>query len=143
MNRMNWAILPVALAALVATPATASGTMSLPEQKETLSSYRSCVVRLKQAMKEDKAAPTPRKLRDDGSTREVTLDMRSKGVEKLGKQHARYEARIWYHHGRATAEGSQIEVSHSWEHRALECKGNVLTINASNGFTSSTFEPAS
>ncbi len=143
MNRMNWAILPVALAALVATPATASGTMALPEQKETLSSYRSCVVRLKQAMKEDKAAPTPRKLRDDGSTREVTLDMRSKGVEKQGKQHARYEARIWYHHGRATAEGSQIEVSHSWEHRALECKGNVLTINASNGFTSSTFEPAS
>jgi hypothetical protein len=143
MNRLNWAILPVALAALVATPATASGTMSLPEQKETLSSYRSCVVRLKQAMKEDKAAPAPRKLREDGSTREVTLDMRSKGVEKLGKQHARYEARVWYHHGRATAEGSQVEVNHSWEHRALECMGNVLTTNASNGFTSSTFEPAS
>jgi hypothetical protein len=143
MNRLNWAIIPVALAALVATQATASGMMSLPEQKETLSSYRSCVVRLKQAMKEDKAAPAPRKLREDGSTREVTLDMRSKGVEKLGKQHARYEARIWYHHGRATAEGSQIEVNHSWEHRALECKGNVLTTNASNGFTSSTFEPAS
>ena len=143
MNRLNWAIIPVALAALVATQATASGMMSLPEQKETLSSYRSCVVRLKQAMKEDKAAPAPRKLREDGSTREVTLDMRSKGVEKLGKQHARYEARIWYHHGRATAEGSQIEVNHSWEHRALECKGNVLTTNASTGFTSSTFEPAS
>jgi len=132
-----------ALAALATGgSALASGIMEMPPISETLKSHRVCLARLEAAQTADRRQVAPPVELPDGQIREVTVEDKSGGIKSLGRQHARYEARVWYHNGRARADLGKIETSHSWNGQLLECRGKVLTTTNSNGFTLSTFDDA-
>ncbi|MBN8499817.1 MAG: hypothetical protein J0M19_01540 [Sphingomonadales bacterium] len=142
---MNKAIRkPLALiaTALWATMAQASGTIPAPEVQQTLPSFRACLAQLDAAYAADRKAITPRSVAADGRTSEVSLETRTKGIARSGRNQARYHGRIWYAHGRiSTADPQQREVSHSWQERVLVCDGRKLTRTGASGYTLSTFEP--
>lgn len=123
-------------------PAIASDEVELPAMHEMLPNHRACLARLHAAEKADGAAALARTANADGTSREVKVEARTKGVERLGQNRARYAARIWYRHGRPGPDLGQIEYSHSWEEERLECRGRELITRSSRGHTLSTFEDA-
>jgi hypothetical protein len=131
---------------LTATPTLASGYIPMPEVRQTLRSYRACLAQLQSAEAEDHLLIGREKAKtkaasSDGTTRVVSLEAQSKGVERVGRNHARYAARIWYRNGAPRPDLNQIEYSHSWESHSYECQGRVMITNTSQGYTLSTFEP--
>jgi hypothetical protein len=125
----------------VQEPAIASGTIPLPEVTETLQNHQDCLARLAHAHSEQKMQVSPKTISADGSSREVSFTSATQGVEKATADIARYEGRVWYHHGQKTVDGKQMEVSHSWSEVKLICNGKLLTAGGAQGYTLSTFEP--
>ncbi len=122
--------------------AQASGYIPMPDNHETLPSFRACLARLEAAKAGDAKTVQPRTVAADGSTSEVAVESRSSGIERNGKKKARYHGRIWYAHGRIAAhDAAQREVSHSWQEQELLCDGRKLTIKSAQGYTLSSFEP--
>ena len=131
---------------LTAAPTVASGYLPMPELRETLRSYRTCFSRLQSAAGADRQLVARRKDKgmaasSDGTTHDVSLEVQSKGVERIGRDHARYAARIRYRNGVTRPDLNQIEYNHSWESHSYECRGRVLITNTAQGYTLSTFEP--
>lgn len=131
----------VIVAMLCATASLASGYLSMPERRETLASYQSCLARLEASAAGDRAQAKPRTVKDDGGFQEISLEDRSGGVKVTGRKAAQYEARIWYHNGRLQDDGAHYEISHFWNQTYHECRGKKLIMNDSQGYTLSTFEP--
>jgi hypothetical protein len=129
------------LALLLATPAHASGYSANPEYREKLKNHSLCLARLKEREASDSAAVSPELTAADGSTKKIVLEKKSKGVEASGRQKARYEARLWYVHGRPRPEIEKMEYRSSWEESRLECSGRTLITNSARGFAQSSFEP--
>jgi hypothetical protein len=129
------------IALLSAYTAFASGQIAMPERRETLVSYKACLAHLNTSAAEHRAQVKPRTFKQDGGFQEVYLEDRSGGVKVTGRKAARYEARIWWHNGRLLEDGTQYEISHSWNGTNKECRGKVLIINNASGYTLSTFEP--
>lgn len=128
--------------ALSSAPAIASDEVELPAMHEMLPNPRACLARLHAAEAADRAAALARTADADGTSREVKVEAKTRGVERVGRKRARYATRIWYRHGRPRPDLGQIEYSHSWEEQSLECRGRELTTRSSRGHTLSTFEDA-
>lgn len=120
--------------------AVASGYLPTPEQRETLQSYKACLAVLSAAATEYRAQAKPKTFNQDGGFQEVYLEDRSGGVKVIGRKRARYEARIWYHYGFLRDNGTQYEITHSWNGGGYECRGKMLITNLANGYTLSTFQ---
>lgn len=137
--------LGMVLAGLTAAgPALASGTLPMVPVTQDYGSFTACRAALAAQAAADRAAATPRQTAADGTTREVTLDTTGIGAgpADMGPETARYDAVLWYHHGRPDPALGQTEVSHSYEHRLMVCAGPVMTTTGETGYTLSTFEPA-
>lgn len=119
-------------------PAEAGGRMAMPPVRQALASPAACAAEIEARASADRRAVVARRVAADGATREVTLQ--TQGIERHGPESLRYEATLWYHHGRVRAELGQIETSHSFEKTVLECEGAMLTTSGEKGFTLSTFE---
>lgn len=119
--------------------AQASGQLPVVLSTQNFASYGECRAALEAAHGLDRKRVAPRVVAEDGSISEVGLD--SVGIEPLGSQAARYEATLWYHHGKPRPDGQDIEVSHTYEHVVRECRGEVMQISERGGYTLSTFEP--
>lgn len=119
--------------------AQASGQLPAVLSTQNFASYGECRAALEAAHGLDRKRVAPRVVAEDGSISEVGLD--SVGIEPLGSQAARYEATLWYHHGKPRPDGQDIEVSHTYEHVVRECRGEVMQISERGGYTLSTFEP--
>ena len=129
------------LGSLITGPALASGYIPGFETRETLGSYAKCVARLEAAAGQAAAAVEQKTVRADGSTREVTLEAITQGVERANAQQARYRAKLWYAHGAPRADIGRMEYSASWQETNLTCDGKVLITHNSQGYTSSAFGP--
>lgn len=120
--------------------AVASGYLRMPERRETLQSYKACLAVLNSSATEYRAQAKPKTFNEDGGFQEIYLEDRSGGVKVIGRKRARYEARIWYHNGFLQDNGTQYEISHSWNGGGYECRDKILITNLANGYTLSTFE---
>lgn len=131
----------VLLGAVIAGPALASGYIPAIEDRVPQASYAACLAKLEAAAKEDQAQVSPRTFAADGSTRQVTVEPISKGVEKTGRKKARYQAKVWYTNGAPRADLGKMVYRASWQETNLTCEGKVLVSNASQGFTSEGYGP--
>ena len=129
------------LGPLIAGSALASGYIPGFETRETLGSHAECVARLAAAAGQAAAAVEPKTGRADGSTREVTLEPITQGVERANAHQAHYRAKLWYAHGRPRDDIGRMEYSASWQETNLTCDGKVLITHNSQGYTSSAFGP--
>lgn len=126
---------------LFSSAAMASGTIEMPPQKERLASRQACFDFLRDSAAEDAKSVKPETVDADGSRHSVTLEPKSKGIERQGRDRARYAARIWYGNGRPDPERQQIVYRASWEEHSFECRGRTLITQRSNGYTLESFEP--
>lgn len=124
---------------LASWPAHASGRLPVPPSSQALASHRACVEALERQYAEDKKRIVEKIVDADGSSQETSLE--TSGIERKGTDNVRYQATVWYHHGRVRTDLGQIETSHSFETRLWECKGAALHISGETGYTLSTFEP--
>lgn len=113
--------------------------MPILPSSQAFESHDACFATLERQYVEDKRNVVKKTVETDGSTREASLE--TSAIERTGPEEARYQATVWYHHGRVRADVGQIETSHSFETRLWECKGATLHVSGEKGFTSSTFEP--
>lgn len=121
------------------TIAHASGQLPMPPVTEAFGSHDACVAALDTFHKEDQKQVKPKSLRADGKMSEVELI--TGGVRSIGRDTARYDATIWYHHGSIRDDLEQTEISHSYMHRLRECEGGIMRVTGEDGYTLSTFEP--
>ncbi|MCH2236579.1 MAG: hypothetical protein MK060_01710 [Blastomonas sp.] len=121
--------------------AVASGFQAFPETRERLASKQACLEFLRKAASNDARAPRPKTIGADGTRQTITLEAISKGVERLGRNRARYAAKIWTVNGWPRPDLGQIEYRANWEEHAYECRGRMLTSRLAQGFTSESFEP--
>jgi hypothetical protein len=124
---------------LTSWPAHASGRLPVPPSSQTLASHRACVEALERQYAEDKRRIVEKTVAADGSSQETSLQ--TSGIERKGSDNVRYQATVWYRHGRVRTDLGQIETSHSFETHLWECKGATLHISGETGYTMSTFEP--
>lgn len=117
--------------------AQASGQLPAVPSTRNFASYAECLAALEATHELDLKRIEPRVVAEDGGVRELTLD--SVGVEPQGPQAARYEATLWYHHGKRRTDGQDIEFSHTYEHVVRECQGQVMQVSEAGGYTLSTF----
>jgi hypothetical protein len=121
--------------------AHASGQLlPLSPSTVTFRSHSACLAALEDAYTKDRRQVVPRNLEANGDTREVGLD--TKGIEKIGRKTARYEATIWYANGRYRPDLQQTETSHSYRHEIRQCHGKTMKTTGDQGYTLSTFDPA-
>lgn len=120
--------------------AHASGQLPLPPSTETFKSHQACLAAMEGAYADDRKQVVPRIVEANGDTREVSLD--TKGIERLGRKTARYEATIWYANGRYRPDLRQTETSHSYRHQIRQCDGKAMKTTGDQGYTLSTFDPA-
>lgn len=121
--------------------AFASGYISAPETRLKMPSFKACLDDQKASASEHSKQVKPRTFDPDGGFREVGIEALSNGVQITGRKSARYESKIWYHNGSLVQDGTQYEISHSWNHARYECLGKTAVINGAQGYTLSTFEP--
>jgi hypothetical protein len=131
------------LTALVLGPsiASASGMVEMPPRRERMGSRLACIAFLEERAVEDAHLARPESVDADGSRHSVTVETRSKGVERTGRNRARYSARIWYGHGIPRPDLGQIVYRASWDEHTYECKGRMLEIRTAQGFTNENYEP--
>jgi len=127
------------MASSMATFTHASGQLPVPPSTEQFKSHEACFAALEDTYTEDMKQIRPKKREPNGDVREVTLD--TKGIERLGPKHARYEATLWYHNGRLNSELQKTETSHTYERLLSECTDKTLQTSGENGYTLSTFDP--
>lgn len=138
----RWALSCVpCIALLCAATAAASGYLSVMERREKKPSHAACVALLETTAAGHRKQVKPRTFKADGIFQQISLEDRSGGVEILGPKKARYEARIWYNNGWFRDDIKAYEISHSWNGTDYECRGRILVINTSSGYTLSSFEP--
>ena len=131
----------ILLTAFLANAALASGYMVAPEMRQKMPSFEACLAQLEERASEHRKQLISRTFAPDGGFREVNLEALSEGVKITGRKSARYEAKIWYHNGSPNKDGTQYEINHSWDQSGYDCREKTLIINASQGYTLSTFEP--
>lgn len=121
--------------------AHASGQMPIMASQVAFKSHRACVKALDNAYAQDRGLVAPRKVEPDGRRSEVSLS--TQGVERLGANHVRYDATLWFHYGslRTDLPEQQIETSHTYEHRIRQCVGKTMKVTGEQGYTMSTFDP--
>lgn len=117
----------------------ASGSLPIPESKQSFRNFQACVDALKAQYQSDQQHVSALQVLPDGHTRQVSLD--SNGVQTTDKHRAYYKATLWYHNGAPRTDLQQMEVSHSFEERRYECQDRQLIQQGQNGYTLSTFEP--
>lgn len=124
-----------------ASMAAASGTVSLPERQQAMKSFDACLVYLKDSAAQDSKSEAPLSRDAEGNRRVVTVERKTDGIEQSGKAGARYGARVWHSNGRPRPELGQIEWRANWEEHDYECRGRMLIINTSQGYTLESYQP--
>lgn len=119
--------------------AYASGRTLPITTEQSFESPQSCLATLEKEYTREKSQIVPRTIDADGKTREINLI--TKGIERIDAETARYEAKLWYHHGLFRRGEERIETSHSWDHYVRECNGKTLRTTHDRGYTLSTFDP--
>ncbi len=139
---MKW-ISRLLLTALVLGPsiASASGAVEMPPRQERMSSRKACIAFLEERAVEDAHLARPESVDADGSRHSVTVEIRSKGVERTGRNRARYSVRVWYGHGIPRPDLGQIVYRASWDEHTYECRSRMLTTRTAQGFTNENYEP--
>jgi hypothetical protein len=140
---MRRATIFAALCALTtSTVAIASIHMSKLEHQRTFESHEACLTELHASYAAHRALVSPHKVKEDGSTQEITHVSETQGVQVINPTHARYIGTIYWHYGSSrVAPNGQREVSHRWDEDDLYCEGAMLTSRGASGWTQSTFEP--
>lgn len=139
---MKWISRTLGLAFLLCPAlAGASGTIEAPAQDERMASQKACLAFLRNRAAEDAQLSKPETVAADGSRQTVTVETKSKGVERLGRGRARYAARLWYVNGWPRPDLGQMEYRASWEEHSYECRGRKLVSRTSRGFANASFEP--
>lgn len=131
----------ILLTVFLSNAAFASGYIATPEEHQKMPSFKACLAQIEARALEHRKLLKARTFGPDGGFREVGIEAISNGIKITDRKNARYEAKIWYHNGRLLKDGTQYEISHSWNHSGYECRSKTLIINASQGYTLSTFEP--
>lgn len=121
------------------TSPRAGGRLQMPTIAKVLASHAACAAEMESLAAEDGKAVEAKTTASDGTTREVTLQ--TEGMQRLAPDRLRYEATLWFHHGKMRADLGQMEISHSFEKTTRECEGRTLMIQDEGGFTLSTFDP--
>lgn len=124
-----------------ASIAAASGTITLPERQQKMESFGACLAFLEDSAAQDRKSEAPLSRDAEGNRRTVTVERKTKDVERSGKASARYGARVWYSNGRPRPDLRQIEYRTSWNEHVYECRGRILIINTSQGYTLESYEP--
>ena len=136
--------LPGILAATLlcsASIAAASGTIASPERQQTMESFGACLAFLEDRAAQDRKSEVPLTIDAEGNRRTVTVERKTKGVEQPDKASARYGARVWYSNGRPRPDLRQIVYRASWNEHEYECRGRILIINTSQGYTLESYQP--
>ena len=115
--------------------------IEMPPQEERMASQKACLAFLRDRAAEDAQLPKPETVAADGSRQTVTVEAKSKGVERIGHGRARYAARVWYVNGWPRPDLGQLEYRANWEEHIYECRGRKLVSRTSRGFTNESFEP--
>lgn len=126
---------------LMAGPALASGYIPPIEVRDVKASHAACVAVMDKIAQQNAAAVKSKTFAADGSSHEVTLEAISKGVERLSKTKAQYQAKLWYSNGTPRADISKTMYRASWDETNLTCQSKVLIAKNSQGFTSEGFSP--
>ena len=124
-----------------ASMAAASGSVAMPERQQQMESFDACLTFLEDAAAQDSKSEAPLTRDAEGNRRAVTVERKTGGVERSGEAIARCSARVWYSNGRPRPDLQQIEYRASWEEHDYECRGRVLTINTSQGYTLENYQP--
>lgn len=124
-----------------ASMAAASGTISSPERQQAMESFDACLAYLEDSAAQDGKSEAPLSRDATGNPRVVTVERRTDGIERSAKASARYGARVWHSNGRPREDLGQIEWRASWEEHDYECRGRMLIINMSQGYTLESYEP--
>lgn len=124
-----------------ASMAAASGHVTMPEQQQKMASFEACLAFLEDSAAQDRKSEAPLTRDAEGNRRAVTVERRTDGVERSGKTIARYGARVWHSNGKPLPEFGKIEYRASWEEHDYECRGRMLTINTSQGYTLESYIP--
>lgn len=139
-GRPHWIGACLALACLGAPHlAQASGALPPVERTERFRSHAQCVEAIERHAAVDRERVRPKTTAPDGATSETELA--TEGVKRIDRRTVRYEAWIWSHSG-APRPNNTIENYHTYERFIRECHGRVLNTVESEGYTSSTFDPA-
>lgn len=131
----------VLLCVMVAGPALASGYIPPLEFREQQASHAVCIAKMEEIAQQNAGAVKAKTIAEDGVSREVTLEAISKGVERLSKDKAWYQAKLWYANGWPRRDIGKMVYRASWEKTNLTCEGKVLISSNSKGFTSEGFGP--
>lgn len=137
-------VLSVSLAAVLlcsGSVAAASGTISSPERQQKMESFETCLAFLEESAAQDSKSEAPLTKDAEGNRRAVTVERSTKGVEQTGKTRARYGARVWRSFGRPIPDFKQVEYRASWDDHDYECRGRMLIINMSQGYTLESYQP--
>ncbi len=139
--RSRLTVLAFAASAICLFPSAprAGGRLAMPPISETMASHAACVAELARLAEDDRKVAVAKTTAPDGTTREVTFA--SDGPTRTSPDRVRYEATVWYHHGRPRVDLGQMEISHGFETVSRLCEGAVLTTRSERGFTLATFEP--
>ncbi|NTG51689.1 hypothetical protein G6M04_30285 [Agrobacterium rhizogenes] len=121
---------------LLPTMAHASGRLPIPPVFEEFKSHSACIAALEAYFKEDQ-----KQVRPKSAGNLPGVELITEGVNRIGRDQARYGARMWRHHVRIHEDLRQTETSHSYEYRLRVCEGKTMQITGEDGYTSSTFEP--
>ncbi|MEI4509390.1 MULTISPECIES: hypothetical protein [unclassified Sphingopyxis] len=124
-----------------ASMVAASGTVSSPERQQTMESFDACLAYLEDSAAQDSKSEAPLSGDAEGNRRIVTIERRTDGIERSGKASAHYGARVWYSNGRPRPDLGQIEWRASWEEHDYKCRGRMLIINTSQGYTLESYQP--
>ncbi len=142
MSRIH--ILTGSLAAMLlcnASMAAASGSVAMPEQQQKMANFEACLAFLEESAAQDRKSEAPLTKDAEGNRRAVTVERRTDGVERPSKASARYGARVWYSNGKPLPEFGKIEYRASWDEHDYECRGRMLIINTSQGYTLESYIP--
>ncbi|MDZ3832410.1 MAG: hypothetical protein U0S50_11390 [Sphingopyxis sp.] len=137
-NRAAMGAAGIAMAGL-SSFALASGSVPVMQPPQDFETHQACVAALEDLAADDRRQVAPLSIDADGNRREVTLS--TKGIERTGETTARYDATLWYQHGRPRPDLQRIETSHSYAHRLRECSGATMTTTGRDGYTLGTFDP--
>ena len=124
-----------------ASMAAASGTITSPERQQKMESFDACLAFLEDSAAKDSKSEAPLAMDAEGNRRAVTVELKTDSIERSGKASARYAARVWHSNGRPRPDLRQIEYRASWEEHDYACRGRLLTINMSQGYTLESYQP--
>lgn len=140
LSKTTLSLLSLGIFSLTANNTMASGYIYLPEKKVNFASHNKCMIEINKVYSGILQIKDQYNVSIPGVTSKVELESNTNGVKITDKNHAEFDAKIWYHHSRANPQINKIETSHTFTAYNYKCNGKTMIINGSQGYTLSTFE---